>query len=105
MVQMRNGRLIAEKTIDAFASTAGPNPYDESSRPTMTFSDLRNIDNVGDCSIHCSDGAYIAKPVSISGNILTFLVLLGTAGANREVLVGDAVDMSLITFYGQARGQ
>jgi len=105
LVQMRNSRLIAEKTIDAVASVAGPNPYDDGSRPTMTFNDLRQIDNIGDCSIQCSDGAYIAKPVSISNNVLTFLVLQGNAGANTEVAVGDTINMSGITFYGQARGQ
>ena len=106
MVQMRNKRLVEEKgTVRAMAETAGPNPYDDGARPTMTFGDLRNIDNVGDCEIQCSSGLYIAKPYSVDGNILTFLVLQGNAGANTEIVVGDTVNLSGITFYGSAIGQ
>ena len=105
MVQMRNKRLIKKKTIDAMASGVGPISYSQAARPTITFNDLRQIDSVGDCRIHCNDGVYIAKPYSIAGNILTFAVQEGQNGASREIPTVSAVNLSGITFYGQVKGQ
>ena len=103
MVQMRNMRLLKDKTRKAMASGLGPASYNNAARPTLTFNDLRNIDNVGDVKIQCSSAVYIAKPMSISNNVLTYLVMRGNNGASTET--ANATVLNAITFNAVAVGQ
>jgi len=104
MVNMRNPRLKAEKTRVDTTSGAGPSSYDSADRPTLTLSNLRNIDSINDVVMQTQGNAvYLAIPVSVSGNVVTYMVAEGKSGANAEV--ADTTDVSAVTFQVMAYGQ
>lgn len=104
MVQYRNPNLIAERTRMDSNSALGPASYLTASKPTITLNNLRNIDNINDVVIQARDNAvFLGVPVSISGNVVTYLVAEGTAGANAEVV--DTTVLNGVTFEAIARGQ
>lgn len=95
MVKFRN---MNEMPRMVGTSQAGPASYDNTSRPTITFSDVRTIDSISDVQI-TNDGGYVAEPVSVSGNIVTFLV---RTGQNAETAHTHASTGLTATFAGSA---
>jgi len=91
-------------------STTGPSSYSQSSRPTITFSNLKNILSTSDVQLYCHEG-FVIKPLSISGNVVTFGIYkyIGTASGTDVVITGvsevaNGTNTSGITIYGHAYG-
>lgn len=87
-----DGRLLVRETA------AGPNPYDATARPTLTFNDLQqSVEAVLSVQI---DSGHLAREFSVVGRVLTIAVHAvdntpATDGeAFREIVVGDAEDLS-----------
>lgn len=103
MVQYRNKRLIEQRTRMDSVSGVGPASYATATKPTLTLANLRNIDSINDVTMETTSAVYKPKPVSVSGNVVTYLVAEGAAGADVEVI--DTTDLHLVTFIARARGQ
>lgn len=104
-MQNRNPRLIEDRTIEDSQTGAGPANYQAASRPTLTFNNLREIDSINDVEMSIDNAVWTPRPVSVSRNVLTYLLVRGTAGACSEVANGTNTSGANIraTAIGQAR--
>ena len=102
MTHYRNHRAEKERTKIDTTSAAGPNPYNPAARPTLTFLNLREIESIEDVKMAVNSGIWVPKPISVAGNVLTYAVIVGAAGADLEL---GAVNISGVTFCATARGR
>lgn len=98
--KFENGMLLVRELV------AGPASYATAAPPTMTFSDLSQVDEV--VSI-VGEGGHLVERVSFTGQILTFRIRgLDAAGATDGdplLEIPDAQDESANNYIGIAVGR
>ena len=100
--KLQDGRLLVRESV------AGPNPYDQASRPTLVFNDLKqSVEAV--LSVSMNSG-HLPREFSVVGRTLTVAVhgVDATVALDgepfRELAVGDAEDLSGINIVALAVG-
>lgn len=111
---------IVGKTSEGFLisriSQAGPNPYSEAARPTITFTDFKHaVEEVVSVEIEAEvgdAGAFVAHNAGLvtATKVLTVMVTANSAAPAdadvlRELLVGDAINLSTKNIIATAIGR
>ena len=101
-MQIRNIQRVRDRTRVDSITGVGPASYATAAKPTLTLGNLRNIDSLDDVHIETDSLVYKAKPTLITGNVVTYLVCEGTAGADTEVI--DTTVLNAVNFRVVGRG-
>ena len=101
-MQIRNRDVMKAKQIDGSVSALGPANYQAAGRPTLTFNNLKNIENIRDIVMDTDSALYTPQPFSVAGNVLTYIVGIGANGPRTECVNGT--DLGAVTFRATAVG-
>ena len=112
--------VIVGKTFEGFlisrVAQAGPNPYDATARPTIVFNDFKqSVESIVSLEIEAvvgDAGAFVAHNAGLVAATRTLTVMVTGEDAtqvdgapHRELVVGDAVNLSNKNFVAVAIGR
>ena len=96
-MQMLNPNRARKARTSRTQAVAGAGNYDPALRPTFTFNELRNIESLADVTFPRvivtatgADAGLEARPFSIAGNVVTFMLMRPASAAGVQAAAPPA---------------